>query len=273
MAKLPKLLHDWERQVSMRGQYETVTAGEISPIRLTGAVIRYSFYTVATLAMGLIGIGILSVWKIPPTAIDAPPAFRITAGDVASKPVSGHVIAGSRLGRVEVLQYGQLNNRNSDLAVVMVMPPKGVGMGTRFVQDLYDANYLRLRNALMTQVHYDLDTRYGEYRATEMRVNTDGRWKQCLSFQSRFETAAVYVAGWYCDGSGNKPGSGTLACILDKMVFDRELASKEADQYMRERATKSAFCQGAPVTQTTDTGHRGVSPPSRWSQPSARVRY
>jgi hypothetical protein len=39
---------------------------------------------------------------------------------------------------------------------------------------------------------------------------------------------------------------------------------------MRGRTTKAARCQAVPVTQTTDTGHRGVSPPSRWSEPSAR---
>jgi hypothetical protein len=257
----------------MRSQYDTVTAGALSPIKLTGAVIRYSFYAIGTVVLGLIGIGILAVWRIPPKAVDTPPAFHVAAGDVASKPVSGHVVTGSRLGRVEVLQYGQLNNRSSDLAVVLAMPPKGVGMGTRFAQDLHGANYLRLKRAVMTQVHYDLNTRFGEFRATEMRVDTDGRWKQCLSYQSRFDTAAVYLAGWYCDGSGSRPSAGTLACILDKLALDRPLASPEADRYLRERMAKPAFCQGTPVTQTSDTGHRGVSPPSRWSQPSARVRY
>ena len=52
-----------------------------------------------------------------PKPVDAPPAFRITAGEFASKPVSGHVVTSSRLGRAEVLQYGQLHSRNTDLAV------------------------------------------------------------------------------------------------------------------------------------------------------------
>jgi hypothetical protein len=56
-------------------------------------------------------------------------------------------------------------------------------------------------------------------------------------------------------------------------VIDHELASKDADDYLRARMSKPASCRGTPVTQTTDTGSRGVSPPSRWSQPSARVRY
>ena len=259
--------------MSLRGTYQTVTTGEISPIGVAGAVIRYGFYATGAIVLGFIGIGMVSIWRMAPKPIDAPPAFHIAAGDVANKQVSGHVIAGSRLGRIEVRQYGQSNNRTSDLAVVMVMPPKGIGMGTQFVQDLHQANLLRVRRAVMTQTYYDLDTRFGELRATEMRVDTDGRWKQCLAYQSRFETPSVYLTGWYCDGTGSMPTAGALACILDKLVLDQELAAPDADRFLRERMAKPAFCQGGPVTQTTDMGHRPISPPARWSQPTARTRY
>ena len=258
-----------ESVVTIRGEYQTVA---ISSFTIAGVVVRYGFYAVGALVLGLIGIGILSVWSIVPKAIDAPPAFRITAGEFASKPTSGHVVSSSRLGRAEVLQYGQLYNRTNDLAVALVMPPKGIGMGTMFLQDLSDINLLRGRRMTLTQTHYDLDTRFGEYRATEMRVDTDGRWKQCLAYRSRFDTAAVYLTGWYCDGSGSKPSANALACILDKLVIERELASKEADTFLRGRMSKAGYCQAGPVTQTTDTGHRGVSPPWRWSQPSATYR-
>ena len=190
-----------------------------------------------------------------------------------ARPATGHVVTSSRLGRAEVVQYGQLNNRGSDLAVVLIMPPKGIGMGTQFVQDLIDINLLQFKRSItMLETNYDLDTRFGEFRATEMRVDADGRWKQCLAFRSRLETTAVYLTGWYCDGSGSKPSPNALACLLDKLVIERELAVKDADTFMRGRMAKAAHCQAAPVSQTTDTGHRGVSPPSRWSQPSATYR-
>jgi hypothetical protein len=256
----------------MRGSFQTTTFGQVSPLSIAGAFIRYGFYAIGAIVLAMIGIGILSLWNLVPKPIDAPPAFRITASEFASKSVSGHVIASSRLGRAEVRQYGQLHSRTNDLAVVMVMPPKGLGMGTQLVQDLNEANLLRLKRTVLTQSHYDLDTRFGEFRATEMRVDTDGRWKQCLAYRSRLETASVYFIGWYCDGNGNRPAASALACILDKLVLERELASKEADAFLRERMAKAAFCQAVPVTQTTDTGHRGVSPPSRWSQPSAQRR-
>jgi hypothetical protein len=274
MAETPKIADKaGEGRSDMWGEYRTVTAGSMASFAVAGVVIRYAFYVVGALVLGLIGIGILSIWGVVPKAIDAPPAFRITAGEFASKPTSGHVLSSSRLGRAEVLQYGQLYNRGSDLAVALVMPPKGIGMGTQLVQDLTDVNLLRLkRSMIMSQTNYDLDTRFGEYRATEMRVDTDGRWKQCLAYRSRFDTAAVYLTGWYCDGSGSKPSANALACILDKLVIDRELASKEADTFLRGRMSKAGYCQAGPVTQTTDTGHRGVSPPWRWSQPSATYR-
>jgi hypothetical protein len=257
----------------MRGQYETITAGAMPALTAAGAIIRYSCYAVVAGVMGVVGLSILSVWKVVPQPVDAPPAFRIAAGEFAGRATSGHVVSSSRLGRAEVLQYGQLHNRNTDLAVALIMPPKGYGMGTQFIQDLTDVNLLRARRPMfLTQTHYDLDTRFGEYRATEMRVDTDGRWKQCLAYRSRFDTASVYLTGWYCDGTGSRPSVNSLACILDKLVIERELASKDADAFLRGRMAKSAYCRADSVTQTTDTGHRGVSPPSRWSQPSATYR-
>jgi hypothetical protein len=258
----------------MRGQYETITAGQVSPLSIAGAFIRYGFYAIGAVVLAMVGIGALSMWKLVPKPIDAPPAFRIAAGEVTTKPASGHVISSSRLGRAEVRQYGQLHNRTTDLAVVLVMPPKGYGMGAHLVQDLREVNLLRMKRAQMTQNNFDIDTRFGEYRATEMRVDTDGRWKQCLAYRSRFDTASVYLFGWFCDGSGNRPAASTLACILDRLVIERQLASKEADAFLRERMAKPALCQAAPVTQTTDIrNRRGVSPPSRWSQPNALRRY
>lgn len=258
--------------MTTRDSYQSITAGLAAPLSIAGAAIRYGFYAIGAIVLGIIGIGILSLWRWVPKAIDAPPAFHINAGDITGKATSGHVVA-SRFGRAEVRQYGQLYSRTADLAVALVMPPKGIGMGTQLAQDLSDTNLLGLKRALLTQTNYDLDTRFGEYRATEMRVETDGRWKQCLAFRSRFESTSVYLIGWYCDGTGSKPSANALACMLDKLVLDGELASKDADTYLRARMSKPAFCQADAVTQTTDTGHRGVSPPSRWSQPSAQRRY
>ena len=261
---------------------DIVRAGVAPSFVAAAAVVRVACFGTQLGVLGVIFFGISSLFSDsvfsvgsfwgPPKPVDAPPAFRITAGEFASKPASGHVVTSSRLGRAEVVQYGQLNNRGSDLAVVLVMPPKGIGMGTQFAQDLIDINLLRIKRSIMSETHHDLDTRFGEYRATEMRVDADGRWKQCLAFRSRLETTAVYLTGWYCDGSGSKPSPNSLACILDKLVIERELAVKDADTFMRGRMTKAAYCQASPVTQTTDTGHRGVSPPSRWSQPSATYR-
>ena len=255
--------------------HDTVVASNFpSPLSVVGTVIRYGFYAVGTLVLGLIGLGIMALWSIPPKPIDAPPAFRVAASSLARLPVSGHVLSSSRIGRAEVRQYGRLSNRDIDLAVVMVMPPKGIGMGTELMQDLRNVNLLKLTRAVLTQTHYDMETRFGEFRATEMRVDSDGRWKQCLAFRSRLDTASVYLTGWYCDATGSKPSANALACTLDKLVIERELASKEADVFLRDRMAKAAYCSAEQVTQTTDTGSRRVSPPQRWSQPTAqRSRY
>ncbi|HKA78965.1 MAG TPA: hypothetical protein VKD43_02990 [Xanthobacteraceae bacterium] len=246
----------------------------VSPkIVIAGAVIRYGFYLVGSLVLGGIGLVVLSGWNWLPQAIDEAPAFRISAPGLQHLSVSGHVVSSGRFGRVEVRQYGRLNSREQDLAVVMVMPPKGIGMGTEFVQDLRNVNLLRGARATMMPTHYDLENRFGEFRTTEMRVDTDGRWKNCLAFRSRLDTAAVYFTGWYCDASGTKPGAQALACLLDRLVLDADLASKEANGFLRARMGRAAYCSAEAVTQTTDTGQRRMSSPSRWSQPTAQQRY
>lgn len=259
--------------MSLRGSYETVTAGQYkSPLAIAGGMIRYGFYLVGAIVLGLIGLAILSIWQIPPKAVKDPPAFRVASSTLGRLAVTGHVVTSSWLGRAEVRQYGQLHNRDIDLAVVMVMPPKGVGMGTEFGQDLRQMNLLRNSRAVMLPTRYDLENRFGEFRASEMRVDTDGRWKQCLAFRSRFETASVYLTGWFCDGTGSKPSADLLACVLDKLTLDNVLASKEADEFLRGRMTKGMRCQASPVTQTTDTRSRSMPSPSRYS-PNGYQRY
>jgi hypothetical protein len=236
---------------------------------MAGKMIRYGFYLVGALFFGGLGLLTLSFWSDLPRPNDAPPALRLAAPGLASLPMTGHVVEGGRLGRIEVRQYGRLNSREVDLALVAVMPPRGIGMGTEFVQDLRSVNLLRNARALMLPTHYDLETRFGELRATEMRVDTDGRWKQCLAFRSRLDIAAIYLTGWYCDGSGSKPGAHALACMLDRLTLDAPLASKEADQFLRARMARAATCSAEQVTQTIDVRNRRMSPPARWSQPTA----
>lgn len=204
------------------GRFNTATAGQLSSaVSVVGIAMRYGFYAIGAVVLALIGVSIVSLWKVAPKAIDESPAFRIASSTLAGLPITGHVVSSSAFGRAEVRQYGMLHNRSTDFAIVMVMPPQGVGMGTRFVQDLREANLLRSARAVMLPNHYDLDTRFGEFRATEMRVETDGRWKQCLAFRSRLDTAAVYLTGWFCDATGTKPSADALACIIDSLRSTR----------------------------------------------------
>ena len=94
--------------------------------------------------------------------------------------------------------------------------------------------------------------------------------------RSRLDTAAVYFTGWYCDGSGAKPGAHALACMLDRFTLDADLASTEANGFLRARMARAAYCMAEPVTQTTDTRdtrQRRTTSPSRWSQPTAAQRW
>jgi hypothetical protein len=75
--------------VSLRGEYQTVTAGANSPLWVAGVVIRYGFYAIGAVVLAMVGIGLLSLWRIAPKPVDAPPAFHIAASGVANKRSAG----------------------------------------------------------------------------------------------------------------------------------------------------------------------------------------
>lgn len=248
------------------------TAGQFtSAVSLVGVFVRYAFYFFGMIVFGLIAFGVIWLWGNRVQVVQDKPAFRITDGSFTRLPVSSDIIASGLLGRVEVMQYGTLQNSTTGLAVAISFPPPG-SIQTPPALDLRNARLLRDVHYQTLSTHYDLETRYGPVHAVDMRIQVDGRWKQCLAFSSRFNTRALFLTGWTCDATGSKPGADALACTLDKLVIDKELPTKEADAYLRERMTRPAFCSSRQVTQTFDTGSRPISPPSRWSQPSARTR-
>lgn len=241
-----------------------------SAISLAGSFIRYAFYFWTAIVMGMIALAVMTFWNHRVTLVADQPAFRIADGSVARLPVSTDVIAGKSFGRVEVMQYGVLENRETDLTVVMTLPPRDTP-NTTVLGDRLRGTRL-FRNVIPMSTHYDLETRYGPIHAVDARIETDGRWKQCLSFSSRFKTKTVSLSGWTCDATGTSPGPYALACALDKLVIEKPLASPEADAYLRERMARPAECSASNVSQTFDTRSRAVSPPSRWSLPSSRTR-
>lgn len=248
------------------------TAGQFtSAVSLAGVFIRYAFYFFRMIVFGLIAFVLIWLWSNRVQVVQDKPAFRITDGSFARLPVSSDIITSGLLGRIEVMQYGTLQTSTTGLAVAISFPPPG-SIQAPPALDLRNTRLLRDVNYQTLSTHYDLETRYGPIHAVEMRVQVDGRWKQCLGFSSRFDTRALSLTGWTCDATGTKPGADALACALDKIVIDKELPTKEADAYLRARMTRPAYCAARQVTQTFDTGSRPISPPSRWSQPSARTR-
>jgi hypothetical protein len=249
------------------------TAGSFSAaISLVGSFARYTFYFMGAIVMGMIAVVATKVWSRSVTVVADKPAFRIADGSVARLPVSVDVVTGGRQGRIEVMQYGALVNRETDLTVAMTLPPKDTPNSTFLTADLRGTRLFRNVLAIPLSTHYDLETRYGPFHAVEARIEADGRWKQCLSFSSRFRTSAVSLSGWTCDATGTMPGADALACVLDKLVIDKPLATAEADSYMRERMARPANCSATSVSQTFDVRSRPISPPSRWSLPSSRTR-
>jgi hypothetical protein len=238
----------------------------------TGVIVRYSFYLVGAVVLGMIGIGIMSMYNSQPRATEERPSFRLAAPDLARLPMRAQVVTGGRFGRVDLLQYGALHNRDVSFSIGMGFPPAGALVTADTVPQVSSLMPRNMRYA-MSSTYHDLETRFGALRATEFRVESDGQWKQCLAFASRFDTTAVYLIGWSCDASGAKPSAGTLACTLDKLTLDRDLPSRDADAFLRARMSRSGTCSAMPVSQTTDTRARSrVAPPQNWSVPNAQRR-
>ena len=244
----------------------------VATVSVAGVAIRYGFYLTGALTLGLITVGMTTVWGWRSRTIEAMPAFRIAAPELVRLPMRSKVIL-SWHGRVETRHYGQIYDRDMDLTVALIMPPKDRATITiDGLPDIPDIKPLRNRRVVSNAVNHDLETRFGPLRATDVRVDTDGRWKLCLTYYSRFASDDVVLAGWYCDASGAKPSPDRLACLLDRLVLDSPLESRGADAFMRQQASHAARCSASPVSQTVDTRSRsgyGVSSPYKWSTPQA----
>lgn len=256
----------------------TITQKDVvATVSVAGIMVRYGFYLVGAVVLALIGITITTAWGWRARTIDAKPAFRIAAPELARLPLRSKVIL-SWHGRIEARHYGQIYDRDMDFTVALIMPPSGSAKITLDgLPDVLDIKPLRNRRLVSNAFNHDLETRFGALRATDVRVEIDGRWKQCLTYQSRFATDAVVLAGWYCDASGAKPSPDRLACLLDRLVLDAPLESREADSFMREQGSRAARCSASPVSQTIDTrsssnyfnsSSNRMKPPSNWSRPA-----
>lgn len=229
-----------------------------SALSVTGVIIRYSFYLGGAFVFALVGVTILWSWRpqqqVKPV-VNPQPAFHLAATDLARLPMTSRIAVGAN-GRIEAKRYGQLHDRDMDMTVTMVTLPKGRVPTGDLLQELYGLQRLGImdRAAIVpTQSFYDLETRFGELRAADLRIDIDGRRKLCLGFSSRFDTSAVYLVGWRCEANGSRPSSAELACLLDSMVLDGALGSYEAEGFILQHASRPPSCSAAPVTQTTDT--------------------
>ena len=250
----------------------TSLAGVTTAVTGVGIMIRYSFYLVGMLVLGMIGIGMMSMYSGRTRTVDERVSFHLAAPHLARFTPRSQVVTGGRFGRIELLSYGSFHNRDVNFNVGMGFPPSGAVVGHTIAPQISSLMPYKVRTSMLSNYH-DLETRFGSIRAQELRLESDGQWKQCLAFVSRFETNAMYLIGWFCDASGAKPNAATLACTLDKLTLNKDLVSKEADAFMRAQAVRPASCSAVPVSQTTDTRSRStVSSPQRWSTPNAQQR-
>src|SRR5262249_21226872 len=150
----------------------------------------------------------------------------------------------------ETRQYGLLDDQHTDASITMMIPLNGHSGMRDFYQEIRELDAIRRSTRTSIAGAYELQTRFGLYQAADIEIDIGGRWKDCLVFMSRFETNAIYIKGWYCDGVGMKPSAERLACALDGMTLDGPLVTSAADSFMRERIARQSFC--AAIGSTRD---------------------
>lgn len=222
-----------------------------------GKAVRYSFYVAGTFVFAVIGIVALQVWGFfnQPFSASTKASFEITAPELtrlSPKANSARFSAGWQ----EILQYGQVYDRDTDFTLVVNMPSNPDTPAIRDYSSEMSSLRPLLRSAYIGRratTYYDLETRFGPVRATNFQINADGRTKLCVSYLSRFDTTAVYLKGWYCEASGANPNFHTLACIIDRISLKGVLPTAAAQTFFEERMKRPARCSAEPVSQTTDT--------------------
>lgn len=231
-----------------------------------GRAVRYSFYIAGTVAFALIAVAVVRVSSFfsQPSIASSKASFQINAPELTRLSSTANAARFSG-GWQNVLQYGQVYDRNTDFTLVINMPSSP---DTPVVRD-YSSEMSSLRPLLRTAytgmgratTYYDLETRFGPVRAANFQINSDGQIKLCVSYLSRFDTTAVYLKGWYCEASGARPNFHTLACMIDRISVKGVLPTAAAQTFFEERMKRSPRCTAEPVSQTTDT--RPPRPPRR----------
>jgi hypothetical protein len=189
-----------------------------------------------------------------------PASMRLADADLARLPTRSFMMEGEATGPGEVRQYGLFDDANKDATLIMVTPAPGQPVARNFVEEVRALDPVDKATRAVMSRSYELHTRFGLYQAAEIQVDIIGRWKDCIAFLSRFETAAIYVKGWYCDAVGSKPNAERLACVLDSLVLDRPLGSANANSFMRERMARPSFCAASERDDIRDLrAHSGSS--------------
>jgi hypothetical protein len=241
----------------MEFRFDRANAGVAA--NYAGTVIRNAFLVAGTLMFVVVGLFVSAIWsRMPPAPSKqaAEPAFQFAVSSLSQRPQT-RMATEQPLGWIETLQYGQLYDRDVDMTAVLIAPRTPYQNLTRdFNSELSQLRPINGATYSYPRSFYDLETRFGQVRASEFTISADGRTKLCLAYLSRFASPSFYLKGWYCEANGARASYSELACVLDKLTLRHPLPSPEANAFIEENMKHAARCTAEPVSQTTDTSPR-----------------
>ena len=245
----------------------------VATVSAAGLVIRYTFYLVGALTLALIAIAITTIWGWRARTIDAKPAFRIAAPELARLPMRSKVIL-SWHGRIETRHYGQIYDRDMDLTVALIMPPN----------DSRDHHHRRLarhsRHQAVAQSPHGLQRVQSRSRNALRSIACDRRAR---GHRRPLEIVPDLLQPFRTDDVGARrlvlrrerrqaePGSPRLPARPPGARYAARIRAKPM-RSCASKAARAARCSASPVSQTVDTRSRSSSG-NRPSSPSIGRRH
>src|SRR5687767_7818195 len=92
-ARSPRADEASEQERSGKRQMVTISQKDVvATVTVAGIVVRYGFYLIGAITLALIAIAMTTIWSWRAHTIDAKPAFRIAAPELARLSVRSKVI-------------------------------------------------------------------------------------------------------------------------------------------------------------------------------------
>lgn len=164
----------------------------------------------------------LRATALPTPALRAATAPAMTwPVDSLSAVTSTHTLAQKSEGlREDRWAFGTLGSGTPFAGLTLIQGDANRFHRNGFLQEALSAVRVNA-GARLGGPSYVFDTRYGKFNGKDVTIDDGMRQRLCIGFVSAFDTPYAILSGVYCDAAGKAAGPATVACLIDRIKFDR----------------------------------------------------